>query len=78
MPASAERDELCRLRRENRQWRLQHNILSKTADWFAGDQRDEVLRYITTNQACDPLKTLAGILKVSRFGVWRSGFHAWC
>lgn len=32
---SAERDELRRLRRENRQLRLEREILSKAAAWFA-------------------------------------------
>jgi len=31
----AEREELCRLRRENRQLRLEREILSKAAAWFA-------------------------------------------
>ena len=33
--SSAERDELSRLRRENRQLRLERDILSKAAAWFA-------------------------------------------
>jgi len=33
--ASAEREELNRLRRENRQLRLEREILSKAAAWFA-------------------------------------------
>ena len=33
--SSAERDELARLRRENRQLRLERDILSKAAAWFA-------------------------------------------
>jgi transposase len=33
--SSAERDELGRLRRENRQLRLERDILSKAAAWFA-------------------------------------------
>jgi transposase len=32
---TAERDELMRLRRENRQLRLEREILSKAAAWFA-------------------------------------------
>ncbi len=32
---SAERDELVRLRRENKQLRLEREILSKAAAWFA-------------------------------------------
>ena len=33
--SSAERDEFSRLRRENRQLRLERDILSKAAAWFA-------------------------------------------
>jgi transposase len=33
--AAAERDELGRLRRENKQLRLERDILSKAAAWFA-------------------------------------------
>jgi transposase len=33
--SSVERDELSRLRRENRQLRLERDILSKAAAWFA-------------------------------------------
>ena len=33
--AAAERDELVRLRRENRQLRVERDILSKAAAWFA-------------------------------------------
>ena len=32
---TAEREELCHLRRENRQLRLERDILSKAAAWFA-------------------------------------------
>jgi transposase len=32
---TAERDELSRLRRENRQLKLEREILSKAAAWFA-------------------------------------------
>ena len=32
---TAERDELARLRRENKQLRLERDILSKAAAWFA-------------------------------------------
>ena len=33
--SAAERDELTRLRRENKQLRLERDILSKAAAWFA-------------------------------------------
>ena len=35
MPATADADELIRLRRENRQLRQERDILSKAAAWFA-------------------------------------------
>lgn len=35
LPSTAERDELRRLRKENRQLRLEREILSKAAAWFA-------------------------------------------
>jgi transposase len=34
-PTSAEREEINRLRRENRQLKLERDILSKAAAWFA-------------------------------------------
>jgi transposase len=34
-PTSAEREELTRLRRENRQLRQERDILAKAAVWFA-------------------------------------------
>ena len=36
---TAERDELARLRRENKQLRLERDILSKAAAWFARETR---------------------------------------
>ncbi len=33
--SAAERDELCRLRRENKQLRVERDILSRAAAWFA-------------------------------------------
>lgn len=37
-PASVEREELRRLRKENRQLRMERDILSKAAAWFARDE----------------------------------------
>lgn len=37
-PTSLERDELTRLRKENRQLRMERDILSKAAAWFARDE----------------------------------------
>lgn len=36
MLSSAEREELARLRRENRQLKLERDILAKATAWFAG------------------------------------------
>jgi transposase len=36
VPSSAEREELARLRRENRQLKLERDILAKATAWFAG------------------------------------------
>jgi transposase len=37
-PTSLEREELTRLRKENRQLRMERDILSKAAAWFARDE----------------------------------------
>jgi transposase len=37
-PTSLEREELARLRKENRQLRMERDILSKAAAWFARDE----------------------------------------
>ncbi len=63
---SEERDELRRLRRENRQLRQERDILAKAAAWFA--QSDAM----PANQAMFPTKTMSRIL-----GVSRSGYYAW-
>jgi len=36
---SAERQELCRLRRENRQLKVERDILSRAAAWFARETK---------------------------------------
>ncbi len=72
---TAEREELSRLRRENRQLRLEREILSKAAAWFArGDERDptEGFRFVSDHQADYPIATMCRVL-----GVSSSGYHAW-
>jgi transposase len=47
---TAERDELLRLRRENKQLRLERDILSKAAAWLA--RETGTLPVVTTQHAC--------------------------
>ncbi|WP_293807315.1 IS3 family transposase [uncultured Bosea sp.] len=74
-PTSAEREELIRLRRENRRLRQERDILSKAAAWFArGEQGklERVFRFMSAQPAVFPIKTMARIFKVSA-----SGYYAW-
>jgi len=64
---TVERDELARLRRENKQLRLERDILSKAAAWFA-----RVFRFMSANQAFFPVAPMARVL-----GVSKAGYHAW-
>ncbi len=53
--AASERDELVRLRRENKQLRVERDILSKAAAWFAretGAVSSELFGFMSANQAC--------------------------
>ena len=55
--AAAERDELARLRRENKQLRLERDILSRAAAWFAretGADAVRVFEFMSANQAVLP------------------------
>ena len=73
--AAAERDELARLRRENKQLRLERDILSRAAAWFAretGAIPSGVFEFMSANQAVFPIAVMARVL-----GVSESGFHAW-
>ncbi|USQ73995.1 IS3 family transposase [Roseomonas sp. TAS13] len=73
--AAAERDELARLRRENKQLRLERDILSKAGGLVCtGDRRSAVglFRFMSVNQACFPIATMARVL-----GVSKAGYHAW-
>ncbi len=67
--AASERDELARLRRENKQLRVERDILSKAAAWFAretGRSAVELFRFVSANQACFPIVTMARVLGVSK------------
>ena len=71
----AERDELARLRRENKQLRLERDILSRAAAWVRkGDRRGpvRVFEFMSAHQAHFPVAVMARVL-----GVSESGFHAW-
>ena len=71
---STEREELNRLRRENRQLRLERDILSKARGLFrSGDERDPLdSGFVSENQAVYPVATMCRLL-----GVSPSGYYAW-
>ena len=75
---SSEKEELARLRRENRQLRQERDILAKAAAWFArvctGDRHDpvRVFQFMSANQASFPIRTMARV-----FGVSPAGYYAW-
>ena len=55
--SSAEREELARLRRENRQLKLERDILAKATAWFAGKGEQDVhgvFELVNANQADVP------------------------
>jgi transposase-like protein len=69
-----EREELSRLRRENRQLKIERDILGKAAAWFArdGDDSARLFTFVSANQATFPIATVCRVL-----GVSESGFYAW-
>jgi transposase-like protein len=72
---TAERQELGRLRRENRQLRIEREILSKSRGLVrSGDRIDPVegFEFVKRNQADYPVATLCRIL-----GISTSGYYAW-
>ncbi len=74
-PDAAERDELARLRRENKQLRLERDILSRAAAWFAretGAVPSGLFDFMSANQAAFPVAVMARVL-----GVSKAGFYAW-
>ena len=67
--------ELRKLRKENRQLRVEREILAKAAAWFALDERSdfhEVFRFVRVNQTDYPITTMCRLL-----GVSTSGYYAW-
>ncbi|MGC9529159.1 MAG: IS3 family transposase [Candidatus Bipolaricaulaceae bacterium] len=70
-----EREDLRRLRRENRQLRLEREILAKAAALRAwGDRRGaaRVYEFVSTHQAMYPVATMCRLL-----GVSTSGYYTW-
>ncbi|HEX3412503.1 MAG TPA: IS3 family transposase, partial [Stellaceae bacterium] len=70
-----ERDELTRLRRENKQLRLERDILFKSRGLVcSGDRHAAVrlFRFMSANQACFPIAAMARVL-----GVSKAGYYAW-
>ena len=73
--SAVERDELARLRRENKQLRVERDILSKAAALVCSGDRNaavRLFRFMSANQACFPIATMARVL-----GVSKAGFYAW-
>ncbi|MCW8088041.1 IS3 family transposase [Sabulicella glaciei] len=72
---TAEREELARLRRENRQLRVERDILSRAGGLVREGDRDDpirVFRFMSANQATFRVATMARLL-----GVSRAGYYAW-
>ena len=73
--STAEREELGRLRKENRQLKQEREILSKAAAWFARET-DSVppksFEFVSGHQAKYPIATMCRVLEVST-----SGYYAW-
>ena len=72
---STEREELRRLRRENRQLKLEREILAKATAWFRSGDRlgaRKVFELVSEYQESYPIVTMCLVL-----GVSPSGYHAW-
>jgi hypothetical protein len=70
-----ERDELIRLRRENKQLRQERDIPLSSGGLVRPEDRSGVVRvfeFMSANQAGFPIATMARVL-----GVSESGYHAW-
>ena len=72
---TAEREELVRLRRENKRLQMEREILAKAAAWFAPGDRTEfeaLFEFVKANQDTYPVGVLCRLLSVSK-----SGLYAW-
>ena len=67
-----ERDELARLRRENKQLRLERDVFSSRGLVCTGDQGGAVglFRFMSANQAGFPVASVARVLGVSKAGYY--------
>ena len=68
---SSETEELRRLRRENKQLRIEREILSKAAAWFAAetDAIQEIFAFVKAHQALWPIATQCRVLGVPSVGI---------
>ena len=71
----AERSALARLRKENKQLRLEREILSKAAAWFARETKAVPSRgsdFVSAHRAVYPIAAMCRVL-----GISSSGYYAW-
>ena len=68
------KERMVRLRKENKQWKLEREILAKAAAGFARETESihPSLRVVSANQAVYPIGSVSRVL-----GVLPSGFYAW-
>ena len=74
MLTTDELEELSRLRRENRQLKVERDILGKSRGLVCagvGDDPTRCLAFVSANQALAPIATICRV-----FGVAESGYHA--
>lgn len=69
---STEREELTRLRRENRTLRVERDILKSRGLLRHGDRRDPVIVYrlVARERTTFPVRTMCRVLGVSPSGYW--------
>ncbi len=68
---AVEKEELLRLRRENKQWCMARDILSRATAWFArqtGGDPVRLFEFMNAHQASFPVMVMARTLRVSSAG----------